>query len=131
MPRAYKYHTVLLIDDNYIDNAIHQRILQNNYFAEKVLCFDSAGAGINYLTDNLQNKSGLPEIIFLDLRMPEVDGYAFLEEIKDMPQASLDLIKIYILSSSLDPADLKRIKKNKLTKGFINKPLTDLILDKL
>ena len=132
MPKAFKYDTVLLIDDNAIDNAIHQRILESSGFAKRIIAFESAREATAYLqkTSNLQELV-LPLVIFLDLRMPEVDGYAFLEKIGGMPQLPLSQIKIYVLSSSLDPSDRKKIEKSQLTDFFISKPLTEQILNNL
>jgi CheY-like chemotaxis protein len=127
----YKYKTVMLIDDNFIDNAINQKILESNLFAKRIIAFESAQHAADYLQENLLQHDTLPEVIFLDLRMPEVDGYAFLEQLEKIPAFPLHEVKIYVLSSSLDPTDRKKIKKNPLTEIFISKPLTEQILNNL
>lgn len=131
MHGEYKYKTAMLIDDNFIDNAINQKILESNFFAEQIIAFESAQKAADYLQKNVVQKNVLPEVIFLDLRMPEVDGYAFLEQLEQIPAFPLHQVKIYVLSSSLDPTDRKKVKKNPLTDIFISKPLTEQILNSL
>lgn len=128
MPGEFKYDTVLLIDDNYIDNVIHRKILESCKFAKQILAFESAKLAIDYIRSIQSYQLEQAVIIFLDLRMPELDGYAFLREIANMHEAILSKIKIYVLSSSLDPIDRKKIEENQLTQYFISKPLTEQIL---
>jgi CheY-like chemotaxis protein len=128
---SFKHDTVLLIDDNYIDNAIHQKILESCRFAKHIIVFESAKLAINFIRNIKPNELKEAIIIFLDLRMPEVDGYAFLEKIRELPPNILSKIKIYVLSSSLDPSDRKKIEKNQLTHFFISKPLTAQVLENL
>jgi CheY-like chemotaxis protein len=131
MGRAFKYHTAWLIDDNYIDNAIHQKILESCHFAENILVFESAKLAIDHIHRIDSTELTEPIIVFLDLRMPELDGFAFLTELEKLPAAMLSKIKIYVLSSSLDPNDRRKIEKNQLTHYFISKPLTEQVLVKL
>lgn len=131
MTKKYRYDTVMLIDDNYIDNVIHQKILESCFFAENILPFESAQTAITFFKNFEKQQVKLPLIVFLDLRMPETDGHAFLEEIKKIPRLPLDQIKIYVLSSSLDPLDRKKVEKNGLADYFISKPLTEQILNNL
>lgn len=131
MAEIYKYNTVFLIDDNYIDNAIHDKILRFSFFAKQVISFESAVSALAYLNENSSDLTKLPQVIFLDLRMPETDGYKFLQEIEKIPGLIAGNIKIYVLSSSLDPSDRLKIEKNHLTSQFISKPLTELNLSAL
>lgn len=131
MQPLYKYEQVILIDDNYIDNVINQKIIESSHFAKQVITFESAGTAIAYLR-RLEFKNQTPTlVIFLDLRMPEMDGYGFLHQLKTWPHLQSVLLKIYVLSSSLDPMDRRKIKKNQLTQAFISKPLTAEILKQL
>ena len=120
----FRYKLVLLVDDSYIDNLISKKILQNNNFAEKIVVLDSSVDAIDYLKQALSSKDNIPEIIFLDIRMPGMDGFDFLKELDSINGISNQKFKIYMLSSSLDPIDLKKIKDNKLISKFIGKPLS-------
>lgn len=118
-----KYKTVLLIDDSYIDNLINRKILESSQFADEIVVMDSPVKAIEYL-DKCYDEHMMPEIIFLDIRMPEMNGFEFLQKIREIGGVNSADIKIYVLSSSLDPNDLKKIETNNLITKFIGKPLT-------
>lgn len=128
---GYKYKTTLLVDDSYIDNLINRKILENNNFAENITVIDLPQQAIQYLRDCANSNSPLPEILFLDLRMPEMNGFDFLRELATIKNLRADQVKIFILSSSLDPTDLKKVEQNKLVSKFIGKPLTQEILEEI
>jgi CheY-like chemotaxis protein len=123
MSKSYK--TCLLIDDNYIDNFVTRRILESGNFADKVVVSQSASEAIN----SLRAGSVKPDVIFLDIRMPLMGGFEFLQEYDKLEIEGKKNIKIFMLSSSLDPADLKKSANNKYITQFIHKPLTQKILD--
>jgi CheY-like chemotaxis protein len=124
----FKYKSLLLIDDSYIDNLINRKILDNANFAESITVFESPKEAFNYIRDLYLEGKELPEVIFLDLRMPLMNGFEFLEALMDLPDLGPDKIRIYVLTSSLDPEDIKRVKENHLVTRFISKPLTSQIL---
>ncbi|WP_411273652.1 response regulator [Daejeonella sp.] len=128
---AYRYKNVLLIDDNHIDNLINRKILDNANFAEIITVIDSPQEAFDFVRDSITTGKNIPEVIFLDLRMPVMSGFEFLKSIIELPNLKPDLFKIYVLSSSLDPKDLKRIKENHLVSKFIGKPLTNQILEEI
>lgn len=125
MPVTYK--KCLLIDDNYIDNFVTRRILESSNFAEEIAVRQSATEAISALKDG----SVRPDVIFLDLRMPLMNGFEFLTEFEKIEIEGKDSIKIFMLSSSLDPTDVKRSTENKYVVQFIHKPLTHKILEEL
>jgi CheY-like chemotaxis protein len=119
------YKTCLLIDDNYIDNFVTRRILEGGNFAEEVIVSQSAADAI----DSLRSGSVKPDVIFLDIRMPVMGGFEFLQEYDKLQIEGKKAIKIFMLSSSLDPTDLKKSSNNKYITQFIHKPITQKILD--
>ena len=124
-----KYKSVLLVDDSYIDNLINRKIIENNNFAESITVIDSPYEALGYLQQCLLTRSNLPDVIFLDIRMPGMNGFEFLKELNLMEGLLETNLKIYILSSSLDPHDLKMVQGNEMVSKFISKPLTNKALE--
>ena len=121
------YKTCLLIDDNYIDNFVTRRILESGNFADQVIVSQSGTAAIDQLRAGLVK----PDVIFLDIRMPMMGGFEFLQEYDKLEIEGKNAIKIFMLSSSLDPTDLKKSVNNKYITQFVHKPLTQKILDEI
>ncbi|MDB5022615.1 MAG: response regulator [Mucilaginibacter sp.] len=121
------YKTCLLIDDNYIDNFVTRRILESGNFADQVIVSQSATDAIN----SLRSGTVKPEVIFLDIRMPVMGGFEFLQEYDKLEIEGKRAIKIFMLSSSLDPTDLKKSINNKYITQFVHKPLTQKTLDEI
>ncbi len=123
---AICFKTCLLIDDNYIDNFVTRKILESSNFAETITIVRSATEAIDMLRDGTVK----PDVIFLDIRMPMMGGFEFLEEF-DQIDIDKEGIKIFMLSSSLDPLDLRKSQDNKYITQFIHKPLTQKALEEL
>lgn len=126
MTKSYStsYATCLVIDDNYIDNLVTRRLLELCNFAKNIILIESPADAI----ESLRNGSIVPDIIFLDIRMPIMDGFEFMQEFEKL-DISKKNIKIYLLSSSLDPADVQRSSDNTYITQLIHKPLTKQILE--
>ncbi|MFA6945330.1 MAG: response regulator [Pedobacter sp.] len=128
---TFKYKNVLLIDDSYIDNLINHKILDNGNFAESIKVIESPREAFAYIRDLYLEGNELPEVIFLDLRMPLMNGFEFLKALLELPDLKPGKIKIYVLTSSLDPKDIRKVKENQLVSKFIGKPLTSQILQEI
>jgi len=126
----FKYKSVLLIDDSYVDNLINSKIIESLHFADEVKIINSQFEAINYLKDAAQTGE-LPDIIFLDIRMPAMNGFEFMNKLEPIKHLLPSNLKIYMLSSSLDPSDLRKVKENNLVTNFIGKPLTARALEEI
>ena len=115
---------IMLVDDSDTDNFINRRVLEISGFTKKIVIKDSGRSALDYLNDNQNNVSELPELIFLDINMPIVDGFVFLYEFGEMSQEVRNRCKIIILSSSNNKRDIDRIVDNSYVIDFITKPLS-------
>ena len=120
------HNTCLLIDDNYIDNFVTRRLLESSNFAGKIVICQAPAEALTLLLDGAIK----PDVIFLDIRMPLMNGFEFLDEY-DKIDIDKTNIKIFLLSSSFDPTDIQRALDNKYITQFIHKPLTQKALEEL
>jgi CheY-like chemotaxis protein len=121
---AKKINLVMLVDDNDTDNFISQKIIELNGFADRVIAKNSGKSALEYLEANENDSSALPEVIFLDINMPIVDGFVFLFEFERFNDELKKKCKIAILSSSDNKRDIERIVDNDYVVKYITKPLT-------
>lgn len=126
-----KYNKILIIDDNYIDNYITSAIIKKNNLANDLLEFDNGLKAIEYLEQNKDNDEELPDLILLDLYMPLMDGFEFLNLFEKIDFTSTKKCKICIVSSSIDDNDIIKAKLDKNIYTFISKPLTAELLSLL
>jgi CheY-like chemotaxis protein len=112
--------TIWLVEDSTVDLFINSRVLAQSGFAGDVLQVPSPEDALNALATS----AVLPDLILLDIRMPEMDGFEFLEKMATLPKAIPEKVKIILLSSSIDPVDYQRALTNPLVLAFIPKPLT-------
>ena len=116
---------VMLIDDNDTDNFIHKRVIELSNFSKNIVVKNSGKSALEYIASNLSNISNLPDVIFLDINMPIVDGFVFLFEYENFPEEVKQKCKIAILSSSDNKRDIDRIVDNEYVINFITKPLSE------
>jgi two-component system, chemotaxis family, chemotaxis protein CheY len=111
---------VFLIDDDHLSMYLTRFVLNQVQFANLI---DTYGEAKLALHDILSGGPGSwPEAIFLDLNMPEMDGWAFLEGLQEREQELAGQVKIYILTSSVDQQDQQQAARFPLVSGFLLKP---------
>jgi CheY-like chemotaxis protein len=127
-PITFKFDLVLLIDDNDIDNFINERMITTSGFGKTVIVRNSAQGALEYLQSVTDKGETLPKVIFLDLNMPVMDGFAFLQEYEKFSDELKGYCKIIVLSSSISPEDINRASTNPYVAKFLNKPLSEKYL---
>ena len=129
-----KYRTVMLIDDNEIDNLINQKMIEAAAIAENIYTHTGAKSAIEFLKNmekmDVADKV-LPDIIFLDIDMPLMDGFQFLDEFEKLAPVTKKKSRIVMLTSSINPQDFSRSKKYPNVKLYLNKPLSHDTIVKL
>lgn len=122
---------LIFIDDSQLDHYILKRILHKYKLAYEVNCTADGEEVIKYLERHKRDKNTLPDVILLDLYMPQFDGWTFLEKVQGLYQQLSKPIKIYILSASINPKDIDRAKRFPVVKSFVFKPITKNALERL
>lgn len=105
---------IILVDDDAMVNRMHQMILSKHVKDKTIIAFTDPKGALNDIRKNI------PDLIFLDINMPDIDGWKFLKILTDYA-IKVDVI---ILSSSIDPNEIMRAKSFEAVKDFIIKPLT-------
>lgn len=116
---------VLLIDDDQMINLINTRILQVSKQVENISSVTGGEEALAALHNIINTDASIfPEFIFLDINMPEMDGWEFLDALAIFPRELIQNCKVVILTSSIDLFDIKKAKKNPLVFDYITKPLS-------
>ncbi len=120
-----KVNSVSLVDDDVVSNLLTSNTIQKSGFTNKVSAFENAREALKEIVRlSYSNPDELPELIFLDISMPVMDGLEFLDEFAKLDIPIPDKCKVFMLSSSINPSEIQKAKNHNKVCDFISKPLT-------
>ncbi|WP_298473423.1 response regulator [uncultured Maribacter sp.] len=114
---------VCSIDDDEIYQYTMSLNLKSLDSIGEIIVFNDGLEANNFMLDNLNNQEKLPDIIFLDINMPVMDGFQFMEEYEKIKSKLTKNIIIYMISSSADPADIETSKQIEDISNYLIKPI--------
>jgi CheY-like chemotaxis protein len=112
-----------IIDDDKIYQFMLHKIIRDHKLAERLVPFFDGEKAIQYLRDNYANIENIPDILFLDVNMPIMDGWQFMEEYASIKANINKKIDIFLLSSSVNPIDIERASKISEVSSYLVKPI--------
>jgi len=125
------FGTVMIIDDNNIDLYVTSRMMTKNSFGENILEYSYAQEALQYLIDHENDFQRLPEVILVDIYMPMMSGFEFMEHYDKLNAEFKRRCKVYIVSSTIDQTDINRTKTDPNISGFQEKPVTKEFLQQI
>lgn len=123
-----KYKKVMIIDDARIDRYMAEKIIKKYDFSNEVITVESAMDALEFLENCRTVPESLPDLIFLDINMPQMSGFDFLDEYRKFPELIKKKCIIVILSSSMHQDDRQRAMESPYVFTFLSKPIN---VDKL
>lgn len=121
-------NTVMLIDDDEADNFLHTMVIEDTNLTKNIKCFSYADHALESLKNDGQEDI---DLIFIDINMPLMSGFEFVEVYKKSLKDTESNIVIYMLSTSNSPSDMQKAESSDEINGFIQKPLHDDVLRKI
>jgi CheY-like chemotaxis protein len=115
---------VLLVDDDHVFNFLSSKILQKTGMASEINTALNGKEALDLLNNYYRNSVTVPDVILLDLNMPIMDGFGFLEAFQKLNMPHKDAIRIVVVSSSQDPRDIQRAK-DLGANDYLQKPMTE------
>lgn len=119
----------MLVDDNMDDNFYHERIIRKNNAADTIVVKETGLEALEYLESTRDPANTLPDLIILDINMPGMNGWEFLEEFKKLDEELQSKMVVIMLTTSVNPADEAMAKTYDVLADFKTKPLTKEMLE--
>lgn len=114
---------IYLVDDDKLFIFLLKKTIGLTGIPTQITDFPDGQSALDHIKSNASDASKLPDVIFLDLRMPIMDGWEFLEEYKHIADTLAKKNRLYVFSSSISPYDIENAKNNPLVTDFIIKPI--------
>ncbi len=112
----------IVIDDSKLDCFIAEKIIKNTGKSESIRSFQLAKDALDYITSTKPDENS-HTIVLVDIQMPIMNGFEFVEEFEKLPLHITSYYTIYIISSSINDNDLNRVHNYPSVKQFLNKPI--------
>ncbi|HWB25924.1 MAG TPA: response regulator [Chitinophagaceae bacterium] len=114
---------ILLVDDDRIYQFAARKTIEATGFADKILIYSNGEEALNYLRNSVKDSALLPDVIFLDVNMPIMNGWEFLDQYSSLVKNLSKPVIIYVVSSSVDEFDVSKSRQYDTVKGYIVKPV--------
>ncbi|MGB0432105.1 MAG: response regulator [Bacteroidia bacterium] len=112
-----------IIDDDEIFRFIMKKHIKNQNLAENILCFENGQDAIEYMKTNRLENDSLPDVIFLDINMPVMDGWDFVDEYNELKKNIVKDATVFMISSSVDDRDISRAHDSDVITEYVAKPV--------
>lgn len=126
-----KIDIACVIDDDDIYTFTVKRIIDNSQLANKTLFFQNGKLAIDFFNEYLHQTTSLPDLVMLDINMPVLDGWQFMDQFVKLSPLIKKRIVVYIVSSSIDQRDINKAREYEQISDFIIKPITGAMFRKI
>ncbi len=121
---------IMLVDDNEADNYLHKMVIEEANCTNQIVVMLNGKEAIAYLQENLHTPQ-FPELIFLDINMPVMNGWEFLDAYAKAGYNKKTSSIVAMLTTSINPDDFTKAQQKEVVADFTNKPLTSEKLDEI